>query len=214
MPSCEPWSTPSAPCLSERTPAPAGEGPRAGARARCELAPRRPASARRSAGPGRGVALRRQWRRLARGARRWPVEPQIVPGQLPWRPSHVLAACLWALGLGAALSLLASECPPAVAWPAAVAALAWARHSARCELRRPARRLDHGGRGLRLDGRAMSVQGLHRRGWLLRLDLRGEDGRRERLLWWPDTLGAHGRRELRLAAAVGACARRPRSMAP
>lgn len=133
---------------------------------------------------------------------------------LPWRPSRLLAAGLIGLGPAAAAACLGSELPAPLAWPAALAGLAWAAHSARRELRRPPRRLLLRGGRAWLDGRPLSHWRVHWRGWLARLDYRDADGRQGRLLWWPDTLPAAQRRELRLAAAVSAPASLPRSVAP
>lgn len=60
------------------------------------------------------------------------------------------------------------------------------------------------------------VQGLvlQWRGPLAFLGWRDADGRMQRLSWWPDTLPADLRRELRLAAPAGVASRRSRSMAP
>ncbi|MGN7917314.1 MULTISPECIES: hypothetical protein [unclassified Lysobacter] len=136
------------------------------------------------------------------------------PCRLEWRPSRLLAAALIVLGLAAALSLWFSECPRAVAGPLAVLALAWALYSARRELRRPPQRLVIAGERASLDELPITELRLQWRGWLARLDFTGPDGQGRRLLWWPDRLDARGRRELRLAVAVSAPARDPRSMAP
>lgn len=134
--------------------------------------------------------------------------------RLQWRPSRTLAAALVALGLLAGFSVLMSELPAALAVPLAAAAGLWAFVGARRELRRPPRRLRIRADRASLDDAPITALSLHWRGWLARLDFTGADGRRERLLWWPDTLDAAARRELRLAVAVSAPARDARSVAP
>jgi len=191
MPNCSDSSNRSESCRPERTrpadarAAPAGEG-MTGASASAPVAPRaKPMSAIGEAGEG-----------------------------VLWRPSRLLAAALIALGLAAAGACLGSELPAPLAWPAACAALLWAAHLARREQRRPPRRLLLRGGRAWLDDRPLAAWSLHWRGWLARLDYRDGDGRRGRLLWWPDTLAPTQRRELRLAAAVSVPAPGPRSVAP
>lgn len=192
MPNCSDSSNRSASCRPER-----------GAPAAHSLAqPGRAQAARAAIGPG------------ARG----PAASAASDGQgedgLAWRPSRLLAAGLIVLGPAAAAACLGSELPAAWAWPLSAAALAWAAHSARRELRRPPHRLLLRGGRAWLDGRPLSHWQVHWRGWLARLDYRDADGRQGRLLWWPDTLASAQRRELRLAAAVSPPAARPRSVAP
>ncbi|KLJ02160.1 hypothetical protein WQ56_04250 [Luteimonas sp. FCS-9] len=64
-----------------------------------------------------------------------------------------------------------------------------------------------------LDGRPLEAPCLQWRGPIVRLAWR-EGRRTHSLLWWPDTLRAPQRRELRLAAASPAQPRRAESMAP
>lgn len=134
--------------------------------------------------------------------------------RLQWRPSRGLAAALVALGLLAGFSALMSELPAALAVPMAIAAMGWALACAVRELRRPPRALLIGAGRASLDGEPIAGLRLHWRGRLARLDYRAADGRRRRLLWWPDTLDAAARRELRLAVAVSAPARDAASVAP
>ncbi|QCW26787.1 hypothetical protein FE772_15195 [Lysobacter enzymogenes] len=135
-----------------------------------------------------------------------------MPGCVDWRPSRLLAAALAALGLLAGVAALASELPAHLAgpWPR------WRRvgRGWRRELRRPPRRLRLAGARAWLDDAPIAQAGLYWRGPLARLEFRDAQGRRGRLLWWPDSLDAHGRRELRLAAAVAIDAPAPRSVAP
>jgi len=134
--------------------------------------------------------------------------------ELQWRPSRWLASALIVLGVLGGISAWASELPRWLSLPVAALALLWAIASARRELRRPARPLTIRGGRATLAGEAIADLRLHWRGWLARLDFTGPDGRRQRLLWWPDTLDAAARRELRLAVAVTAPARDTRSVAP
>jgi len=124
-----------------------------------------------------------------------------------------MALCL--LGALAALSVLASEMPRAVAWPLAAAALAWGLWSAVRNHRAAPRRLCWvAGRAPEIDGVAAAGAVLHWRGPLAFLRWRDGDGRTRRMAWWPDTLPAAARRELRLAATVLPDTPAPPSMAP
>ncbi|MGO4260449.1 hypothetical protein [Lysobacter sp. TAB13] len=143
-----------------------------------------------------------------------PKPPPTADCRLQWRPSRLLSAALIALGLAAAFSAVASELPLPASLPLAAMALAWAGWSTRREARLPPQPLVIAGGRATLAAAPISDLRLHWRGWLARLDFTGSDGRRRRLLWWPDTLDAAGRRELRLAVAVTSPARGPRSMAP
>lgn len=134
--------------------------------------------------------------------------------RLQWRPSRLLSLMLIVIGLLAAFSAVATELPLPISLPLAGLALAWAGWSARREAQLPPQRLVIAGGRATLASTPISQLSLHWRGWLVRLDFTGPDGRRQRLLWWPDTLDAGGRRELRLAVAVSGPARDPRSMAP
>lgn len=120
-----------------------------------------------------------------------------------WRPSRQLTLTLILLGVLAALSVLASAMPRPAAWPLAAAALGWGPWSARRYRRAAPRRLCWiAGRAPEIDGVAAPGAVLRWRGALAFLRWRDADGRTRRLAWWPDTLPAAARRELRLAAAV------------
>jgi toxin CptA len=138
----------------------------------------------------------------------------VADCELQWRPSRWLALALILQGVLGGVSAWASELSQPLSLPIAGLALIWAIASARRELRRPARPLVIRGGHATLAGESIGDLRLHWRGWLARLDFTGPDGRRQRLLWWPDTLDAAGRRELRLAVAVIAPARDTRSVAP
>ncbi len=128
--------------------------------------------------------------------------------RIDWRPSRWLAAALVGLGLMAALSLWLSALPPLLALPASLLAAAEGLRLARGHLRVAPCSLDWLG--------APDPAYLTGRTGVVRLDdvtvvlrgplatLAGTDarGRRQRLAWWPDTLSAGERRQLRLAASV------------
>ena len=138
-----------------------------------------------------------------------------VEARVEWRPSRWVLAALLSLGVLAACSLLASEMPAPVAWPAALAALAWATWCARREARRPAQSfVFRGGAPVLVDGVAAGGLVLQWRGPLAFAHWRDGDGRIRRRSWWPDTLPPARRRELRLAAPAGEAARGGASMAP
>lgn len=134
--------------------------------------------------------------------------------RIDWRPSRILSGALIALGLLAGLSLLASDLPSAFAWPVALIATVWGVWLARRESRREPIRLCWRGDGVLLveDERAESAE-LQWRGPLAFLSWRVGNKTR-RLAWWPDTLLAPRRRELRLAAAAAEAARQRARMAP
>ncbi|MFP7721483.1 hypothetical protein [Lysobacter sp. A3-1-A15] len=138
-----------------------------------------------------------------------------APCRLEWRPSRWLLLALVLLTAGAAVSLLASDLPRTVAWGGALAALLYGLRVSRSELRRPPRLLVAPGdcTKWRIDGQPMPGLVLKWRGPLLFVHWRGPAGR-ERLAWWPDTLRAPQRRELRLAAPAPGTARDAGSMAP
>ena len=120
------------------------------------------------------------------------------------------------LGLLSACSLLASDLPPMAAWPLAFAAVGLGGWLARREHRRPSRQLlwPVGDAPVTLDGECLHHARLQWRGPLAFLDWRTRDGHRGHLDWWPDTLSAAQRRELRLAAQRRPAAQPAASMAP
>ena len=135
--------------------------------------------------------------------------------RIDWRPSRWLAAALVALGLMAAVSLWLSALPPAWSVPAALVALAEGLRLARAHLRRPPLALDglggdapayltSAGGVTRLDGVSVRL-----RGPLATLAGSDARGRVRRLGWWPDTLDAAGRRQLRLADCVSCRSAKP-----
>ncbi|MEN5118806.1 hypothetical protein ABE488_15965 [Luteimonas sp. TWI662] len=140
--------------------------------------------------------------------------PILEPARLHWRPSRLLVAALGLLTLAACGALLLSELPGPMAW----LGIAWVLASGLRTIVRTARQPPHRivvqatGRML-LDGRLLEAPSLHWRGPIVRLTWR-EGRRTRRLLWWPDTLPAPQRRELRLAAAMRPLPRAPESVAP
>ena len=114
-----------------------------------------------------------------------------------------------------AFSAWASEMPRAMAAVLAAASVGYGAWLARCEARQIPRMLvwPTGGTPLLDDVELRDVH-LQRRGPLAFLQWRHDDGRIERLSWWVDTLSAHERRELTLAAAGAAGAPKPTTMAP
>lgn len=123
---------------------------------------------------------------------------------------------LMLLGILAAFSILASEMPRLVAWPLALSALAFGLWRAWQESRSPAREFFFPGNDLpvMLDGVPIESVEVQWRGPLAFVCWQGRDGRSRHLSWWPDTLPAARRRELRLAAGSLAVSRNRLAMAP
>ena len=138
-----------------------------------------------------------------------------APCRLEWRSSRWVVGSLLILGVIGALSAWASEVPRAMAGALAAASVSYGAWLARRESRRLPRKLvwPIGGNPILDDVELRDVH-LQRRGPLAFLQWRRDDGRIERLSWWPDTLSAHERRELTLAAAGAAGAPKPATMAP
>jgi toxin CptA len=136
--------------------------------------------------------------------------------RLEWRPSRWLVAALVCLSLLAAFSLVNSQLPALSSWPLAALAFGVGLRRALAEWRRPIHRLVLPGdeRSARVDD--VPVEGLQVewRGVLAFARWQDRNGNTARLVWWPDTLPADKRRELRLAADAGSAAQRRRSMAP
>ena len=139
-----------------------------------------------------------------------------APCRLEWRPSRWVIGALIALGLLAACSLLASEMPRAMAWPLAVVAAGYGGWLARREHCRPPRQLLWPAIAMpvMLDGEPLEHVQLQWRGPLAFLRWRASHGRGGNLDWWPDTLPAVQRRELRLAVERRPDALQAASMAP
>lgn len=140
-----------------------------------------------------------------------------VTCRLEWRPSRLLQALLVLLGALAAVSVLASGVPRLAAWPVAAAALAYGVWRARSEGRKPRRVFWFPGNGRppSLDGVPVHDARLDWRGPLAFLRWRERPrGPWRRAAWWPDTLAAAERRELRLAGDRHDAGRARARMAP
>nr|WP_028919059.1 hypothetical protein [Pseudoxanthomonas suwonensis] len=148
--------------------------------------------------------------------------PGSAPCRLEWRPSRWLLAALLLLTVLAPLAVLGSELPRPLAWPLALAAAARGLQLARREAGRAPRQLVLGPAPRQpgapcldsLDGQPLEDCQVRWRGPLAFLDALDREGRRVRLAWWPDTLPAARRRELRLAMAARVVSSSTRPMAP
>jgi toxin CptA len=120
------------------------------------------------------------------------------------------------LGILAAFSILASEMPRLAAWPLALLVLAYGLWRAWRESRSPAHEFFFLGNDLAVmhDGLPIDLVEVQWRGPLAFVSWQGRDGRSRRLSWWPDTLPAARRRELRLAAGSLEASRNRLAMAP
>ena len=98
-------------------------------------------------------------------------------------------------------SLLASDLPRLTAWPLAMAALTAGAWSMAREMRRPACDIviEADGRAI-VDGQPVEAFAVAWRGPLAFLRWRDVEGCPQHRSFWPDTLPARQRRELRLAA--------------
>lgn len=110
-----------------------------------------------------------------------------APCLLEWRPSRWVAGALLVLAVLGPLAVLASEMPPVMAWPLAALAFGRGVFRARAEWRRPP---------CVVDWPPPEGSVCQWRGPLL--FVRGPG---VRLSWWPDTLDAPTRRELRRVMA-------------
>ena len=137
-----------------------------------------------------------------------------APTVIEWRPSRWVVGTLWCFGPLGAASLLASDLPGAIAWPAAVVAVVSAWRAAGREGARPAVIVAFPPNAPpTVGGQRLANARLQWRGPLAFLQWR--DGRRLRgLSWWPDTLPPAARRELRLASGRPVTARDGGSVAP
>jgi toxin CptA len=139
-----------------------------------------------------------------------------VSCRLEWRSSRWVSGALSLLGIFAALSILISEMPRLAAWPLALSAVAYGLRRAWRESRSPACEFFFPGNDLpvMLDGVQIDLVEVQWRGSLAFVRWQGRDGRSRYLSWWPDTLPATRRRELRLAAGSLAASRQRHRMAP
>lgn len=136
--------------------------------------------------------------------------------RIEWRPSRALCAGILILAAFAAFSIIASEMPRTFAWPFACLALAHGARLAWRQGRVPPGRFEFAGQDapVRVDGRPVREASVTWRGPLAFARWRDAAGRVRHAAWWPDTLAAEARRELRLAAPVRRAARRAGSVAP
>jgi toxin CptA len=138
-----------------------------------------------------------------------------APCRFEWQPSRWLATALAGLGVLGACAVLASEVPRPVDWLTAIVALCWGLKQAQAEMARRPRQLVWAANGsLGIDGEVAAGPQLRWRGPIAFLHWHDGAGRRRVLSWWPDTLAAPQRRELRLAAARAVPAATRPSMAP
>jgi toxin CptA len=140
---------------------------------------------------------------------KWPASSNASSGcRIEWRPSRWLGLALIALGALAATALCLSALPVPVRPWAALLALLHGLRLARREMQRPVWTLEWAGgdspaRRLGPWGeQTWSGVRVLFRGPMATLTGRDAGGRRRREVWWPDTLPAAARRQLRLAAAV------------
>jgi toxin CptA len=139
-----------------------------------------------------------------------------APCRLERRASPLLIGALLLLADAAAFAVLVSEMPRVTAWPLAVVALA---HGARLAWREAGMVpgefvVPHAGARPMVDGKAVDGLVVRWRGPIAFLQWRDGDGHRRRHVFFPDTLPAARRRELRLAAPAPVPARRVASVAP
>ncbi|MGN6151821.1 MAG: hypothetical protein ACTHOH_07400 [Lysobacteraceae bacterium] len=138
-----------------------------------------------------------------------------APSRFELRPSRWAIGGVLALSVLAPLAVLASEMPRVFAWPLALLACAVGVWSARTEARRPVCRLVVDGDGqTTVDGVVVTDLCVDWRGPLAFVAWRDASDRIARGSFWPDTLDAGGRRELRLAVDRIDAVRRAGRMAP
>lgn len=134
--------------------------------------------------------------------------------RLEWRPSAWLIAALPALGVLGALSVLLSGFPRALTWTGAFLALLWGVVESRREAAKTPIEIELDGATVKVDDELVTDFRMFWRGPLSFARWRDREHRLHRLAWWPDTLDAASRRELRLALPAQTPARGRHSMAP
>ncbi|PPU32408.1 MULTISPECIES: protein YgfX [unclassified Xanthomonas] len=145
-----------------------------------------------------------------------PSSPISAPCRLEWRPSRGLVCAVSALAVLALCAVWRSGVP---LWLAALLS-AWvpvsAARSLGALLRSPARQvlIPWGELPASIDGQAVQALQVAWRGPIAVVSWTRADARRERLHFWPDTLPATQRRELRLAAHAHAISSRRSLVAP
>jgi toxin CptA len=135
-----------------------------------------------------------------------PSSNESLTCRIDWRPSRLLMAALGLLTALAMVSAWLSALSAWLAWPAMAACLAHGLRLIGRELARPAGMIHLTGEAgvahLNFAGGAESWTQVrvNFRGPLASLTGRDATGRMRRCLWWPDTLPAPARRQLRLVA--------------
>ncbi len=132
--------------------------------------------------------------------------PSCSGCRIDWRPSRWLVGGLVMLAMLATYAVMASALPEASRRPLAGLVLLHGLVRARRAAAEPACSLHwaggEAGATLHRAGRGIDLRRvqLELRGPIVLLQGRDARGRRHRLVWWPDTLAAGGRRRLVLAA--------------
>lgn len=139
-----------------------------------------------------------------------------APCRLEWRPSSWAIAALLTLAMSAPIAVIGSEMPRALAWPLSIVALGYGAWLARREWAQPGRAVvwPPGVEPITINDVPVHDVHLQWRGPLAFLRWRDNDACVRRLVWWPDTLPAMQRRELKLAAQARESAQATASMAP
>ncbi len=137
------------------------------------------------------------------------------PCRLEWSPSRWQGAAHAVFVLLAPWAVLATHLAGPARWPLALLAAVWAAGQGICYARRPRCRLVIPGDDTpaEVEGRPVDLLTLHDRGPLVQLAWRA-DGRRHTRLFWPDTLPAPLRRELRLTLRARCISRSRPAVAP
>ena len=150
--------------------------------------------------------------------RNWMHSSQgCAPCRLEWRPSRWVIGGVGLVAVLAPLSILASDL--AGPFDAVLAALAatWGLGSAWRERQRRPRHVlvpADPDQPVRVDDVPVEDARVFWRGHIAVVQWRDAQGRRRRLIWWPDTLPGPARRELRLAAMARQATPRRRALAP
>ncbi len=137
-----------------------------------------------------------------------------APCRLDWRPSRWLVAALAIGGALAGFAVLVSELPRGVAWPLALGALLYGAWRAWQQARTPPQHFVWSAGQITCDGQPIAAVVVQWRGPLAFVRWRDGAGRLHHRSWWPDTLPATQRRELRLAAGDAQAVPSSPSMAP
>ncbi|MCC8535619.1 protein YgfX [Xanthomonas axonopodis pv. poinsettiicola] len=142
--------------------------------------------------------------------------PISAPCRLEWRPSRGLACALGAMALLAQCAVWRSGAPMWVALLLSACAVVLGTRSLRQLLRSPPRQLvvPWSDAAASVDGERVEDLQVSWRGPIAVVSWQGRGQRRGRLLFWPDTLPAAQRRELRLAAQAHAISSRALQVAP